>query len=101
MFTDPTTDVGDSIPSLAAPLTEDQQSVHEEIVSHITTMHAVPEIATNRADKAVSAGRCTYTSELLACLAEWHRHVGDNDEIGARMLERFARDFAAHEATVV
>ena len=82
--------------------TEHAEAVNEclaEINEHIDLTLADPE-SVGDGDRLVRTSRASYTSVLLAQLAAWHR-TDCEDAVGADLLERFARELAAHEATVV
>lgn len=87
--------------AINSSLTSDQQACHSEIEQAVNAALLNPSEGDIRAtERAISATGQQYTASVLAALAAWTRFDCE-DEIGAAMLERFAREFARHEATVV
>jgi hypothetical protein len=74
--------------------------IHSEIELAVNAALAGDLADVRAAERAISATGQHYIASVLAALAAWTR-VDCDDPIGAAMLERFAREFARHEATVV
>lgn len=91
-----------SVLTIVTPqLTADQATCLEEIEQAVNAALLEPTVGDLQAtERAISATGQSYTASVLAALAAWTR-IDCDDEVGAAMLERFAREFARHEATVI
>ncbi len=81
-------------------MTTSETEMLAEITEHMMNVTGEDVAALNEGIK-----RFTYTASILEALALWdEEHCSDEDATeteGSRMLRRFAREFAAYEATVV
>lgn len=76
-------------------LSAEEREAHAEIQGSVN--HTLEQPVSAKCDAFVASH--AHTADALAEMAVWLR--ANEDESGARMLERFAREMARHEATIV
>lgn len=81
-------------PSFGA-LTAEERDAHELIQAAVNAALSTPV----EPPTETYVSNQPYTATALAQISVWLRDNGD--EVGAAMLERFAREFARHEATTI
>jgi hypothetical protein len=85
---------GQLIPSYGS-LSQDEREAFEDIQAEVNAaLYTTPEDQTSRFLESQP-----YTATAFAQIASWLTQANDHD--GAELVERFARDFARYEATVI
>lgn len=85
-------------PTMRQLAEDDLLETHAEIMASVNAAAALEGCACNLA----WVTRQEYVSSMIAALAAWTRSPDHcDDDTGAALLEKFAREYARHEATVV